>query len=166
MSRTQVGTRLLGAGSVIQVVSGETSSEFSIATAMSAGSTPQSTDGVEVVTATITPKSATSVLLIEFRANGSSNNVAANHSIALFRDSTASALAAAHNTFGAATGGNTDYRLDIQHRLVAGSTTATTFKIRIGPSNASFISYVNRSYAGTRFGGGNIARITITEIAA
>jgi len=57
MSKTQVDTRLLGAGSVLQIVTSQITSTVTIASA-----TPVDTG----LTATITPKSTTNKILVRF----------------------------------------------------------------------------------------------------
>lgn len=91
---------------------------------------PQITEGGEVMTVTITPKSATNRLVIEstvMQSNGNATQVMAQ---ALFQDSTANALAAANCFSGAST--LVPYTYPLRFEQAAGTTSAITFRIRIG----------------------------------
>jgi len=122
---------------------------------------PQNTEGNEVITVTITPTSATNRLVIEFDAGQTSINGTGRVMSALFQDATAGALAAASEDFG----GTTDsVSLHLKHEMAAGTTSATTFKIRVGATSGA-TAYVNSSNAGSRiFGGVAAARLRVTEI--
>jgi len=125
---------------------------------------PQNTEGDEVITVAITPTSATNRLRIEFDApvvaNGA-NNV--SFAVALFQDTTANALAAGAQ--GASPGGTAN-QLRLTHEMAAGTTSATTFKIRCGPCSAtSLVLNAGTGGAGTRvFGGVAAIRLRVTEI--
>lgn len=91
---------------------------------------PQSTDGAEVMTGTITPTNAGSRLIVRFHCQSFIDVANGNINItAIFRDAGASAVAAM---------GTSAVELDsmdnvIVYQVVAGSTAATTFKVRAGP---------------------------------
>ena len=127
---------------------------------------PQNTEGDEVITVTITPTSASNRLRIEFDApvvaNGA-NNV--SFAVALFQDSTANALAAGAQ--GSAPGGTAN-QLRLTHEMAAGTTSATTFKIRCGPCSAtSLVLNAGVGGAGTRvFGGVAAVRLRVSELKA
>lgn len=122
---------------------------------------PQNSEGVELVTATITPKSATNRLRIRASlsaAVGATGAVAC----ALFQDSTANAIA---SRFLRAASDDV-IQFEIEHEMAAGTTSAITFKLRAGPGAAALNLYVNGS-TGSRLGGGTQAvRMRITEYAA
>ncbi len=88
---------------------------------------PQNTEGDEILTATITPKSSTNKLLIQFSCSFAVSSVTAV-SGALFQDSTANALSA--SIFQIADGANYTGSGIITHIMDAGTTSSTTFKIR------------------------------------
>lgn len=122
---------------------------------------PQNTEGVEVITASITPTSATNRLRIEFEASGGTSG-ALYGVAALFQDSTAGAISASCTSY---VGLNLDggIFLSLVYEMAAGTTSATTFKIRAGAS--SNVIYINGNAGGTRvFGGVSFARLRITEI--
>lgn len=121
---------------------------------------PQNTEGFEVTTVTITPTSATNRLVIEaecFGAIGGSGVGAAG--IGIFQDATAGALAA-----GIAGGPATAVlTLRLRHEMAAGTTSATTFKMRVGPNSTAVNFYINGTSAGALFGGVAAARLRVTE---
>lgn len=120
---------------------------------------PQNTEGTEVITVSITPSSATNRLRIEFDAPSIGTASTSQVTAALFQDSTAGALAAGYSL----PSGNSATTSRLVHEMAAGTTSATTFKIRIGV--ASGTAYVNGNYSGTRvYGGVSAARLRVTEI--
>ena len=81
--------------------------------------------------------------------------------IEAFQDSTANALQAAAG-YGAAADQAVNHK--IIHKMAAGTTSATTFKIRCGPSTGTAY-HVNADTTGTRvFGGISQAVLTVKEI--
>ncbi len=121
---------------------------------------PQITEGNEYMTLSITPTSASSILVIEIQAIlgiSTGNRIC----MALFQDATANALAAdnAPNTTGPGAGAR------LVHNMVAGTTSATTFRFRAGPSAAATITFNGNSGARV-FGGVAASSISITEYAA
>ena len=124
---------------------------------------PQITEGNEVMTLAITPTSATSKLLVNVDVSGASN-VQGNWTAALFRDSTANALAAAQTKQSDVNPDHLDH-LHLTWVADASSTSATTFKVRCGQTNAGDW-YFNGQNASRWFGGVSNSGITITEIGA
>lgn len=120
---------------------------------------PQNTEGVEVITQAITPKSATNRLRIEFDCSGLGATSATIATAALFQDSTADAIAV--STVALPNSEMQDGPI-IRHEMAAGTTSATTFKVRIG---AAVSVYVNGEGGGARrYGGISAARLRIIEI--
>lgn len=120
---------------------------------------PQNTEGDEVITATITPTNASNILLIEFTSTVTSNTSSANCCLALFQDTTAAALSA--TVCQTNNGGFTAPVL--RYYMAAGTTMATTFKIRGGPV-AAINMYINSNSSGRVFGGVSSTVLTVTEI--
>ena len=147
-------------GKLIQQIYSSTSSLISCTTDMPADDTiPQNNEGDEVLTATITPTNSSNYLHITFTCWEScplQNSVV----VALFQDSTANALAAIEGI----NGGNQEEVDVLTYRMTAGTTSSTTFKIRIG-TNASTV-YVNGINGSRRLGGVSSTTLTITEIEA
>lgn len=119
---------------------------------------PQITEGTEFMTQAITPRSATNVLIIEVQAL-LNPSVAVNVIGALFQDSTANAIAA-NRTYQATNGGASI--LTLRQCVVAGTTSATTYRFRAGGSSASTITL--NGGGGTReFGAITKSSIVIRE---
>lgn len=126
---------------------------------------PQSSEGVEVITRSITPNNASNILKIV--ANISIQLVGVNTvgSIALFRNSETDSIAATPST-GGSTGGSLgpSTTAKLIWYVVAGTTSSVTFKIRAGASNTS---YVNADTSGNRlFGGFAATTLSVSEIKA
>ena len=154
-----------GGGKVVQVVNTANTTMSSGTTTIPNDATiPQKTEGTEFMTLAITPTSATNKLIIQSIAHGSVNAATINHIMALFQDTTANALCAVATLNPTSTASTT---LNLQHYMTAGTTSATTFKIRIGPHTTG--TYVLHGYYSggnsLYFGGVSEASITIWEIA-
>ena len=125
-------------------------------------SIPQNSEGTEFMTLAITPTSATSKLRIEVLLICCYSADAVITSM-LFQDNTANALACNYNWSGGS--GTRNISMYLSHNMTAGTTSATTFKIRAGGDNAGTLTFNGRT--GTRQYGGTLASsITITEIEA
>ena len=122
---------------------------------------PQNTEGAEFLTAAITPTSSTSKLWINVTVNLAANP-ADTVAMALFQDSGADALAA---TLGYMPTNNGSQVMTLNHYMTAGTTSATTFKLRAGNTNAGTIA-MNGGTTSRYFGGTASSGITIMEIAA
>lgn len=133
---------------------------------------PQITEGDEFLTATITPKNANNLLVIDFSGFGASL-IAFYNVIALFRDAQPDALAATcQNTeaFGAAPSITDNFC--IKYCMLAGTTNPITFRMRGGnaiggvPGGGLHINGGYDSGAGMMiqlFGGRAATTLTVTE---
>ena len=154
----------LGAGkstSTIQVVNTQTGAYANGNTSLPFDDTiPQNTEGTELMTLAITPKATTNKLKIDVVVNGTCT-VAAGMVVALFQDTTAGALAAVTQEETA-----TGYMQTVKftHYMAAGTTSATTFKVRAGGTGATF--YFNGNSSSRQMGGVMASSITITELKA
>jgi hypothetical protein len=120
---------------------------------------PQNTEGDQYMTLSYTPTSASNKLQIDVVAFGSSS-ANASMIMALFQDSTANALAAISQY---AVGGPTNnYSQTLKHTMTSGTTSAITFKVRIGLEAAGTFTFNGRS-GGQLFGGVGSSSITVTE---
>lgn len=125
-------------------------------------SIPQSGEGVEVVTVSITPSNSSNILKIKAYASGC-GTTAAILGGAIFQDATAGALNAATGSY---IGTNENAMIVVEHTMTAGTTSSTTFKLRIGTDSGATY-YVNGNQSGTRnFGGVSTAHIEVWEIKA
>lgn len=149
----------LATGMVRQIVSTNSTAGATGTTTMPYDDTiPQITEGTEFMTQAITPKSTTNRLSIEATLLLSASTT--DHiCVALFQDATANALAANTAYQATATGA---VNLKVTHDMVAGTTSATTFRVRAG-TNAAGTTTFNGQSAGRRFGGITVSNIKITE---
>jgi hypothetical protein len=150
-----------GGGAVVQVVNTETGAVATGTTVIPFDDTiPQNTEGDQYMSLAITPTDAGNILLIDVVVQ-LSHSVAAWDAAALFQDSTANALAAIVAYQDLAGAGMT---LHFRHKMTAGTTSATTFKVRAGGQAAGTTTF-NGQAAGRIYGGVMASSITITEIA-
>lgn len=147
-----VGNSEVAAGFLVQTVSTQVTSRVSVGgTTMPSDDTiPQNTEGVEVMTLAITPKATTNILVIA--ATGLYGSAAARTvTQAIFQDTTADALAASAMRLDNV---NVPYTIPTLHRMTAGTTSSTTFKVRSGPHGSTSTIDFNGDGAGARLYGG------------
>jgi hypothetical protein len=157
-SSGKIASTLLS-GTVVQSVNTETGAVATGTTTIPWDDTiPQNTEGDQYMSLAITPTNANSVLDIIVVFNFS-NSGSIKQTLALFEDSTANALAAAWDT---ADNADASYQIVLRHRMTAGTTSSTTFKVRSGGSAAGTTTF-NGSAAGRKLGGVLASSITITE---
>jgi hypothetical protein len=146
---------------MVQQVRASTASVITCSTVINFDNTiPQNTEGDEVITVAITPTTTTTILVIEFDFFGTPSG-SLSYGAAIFQDSTAGALWAGGDTAPAA--GNVS-KFAGTHYLTSGTTSSTTFKLRVGVTSNTF--YVNGDNVGTRyFGGVGVANLIVTEYA-
>jgi hypothetical protein len=151
-------------GATLQTVYAQTTNLIEIAGVIPPDNTkPQNTEGNEVLTATITPSSATSKILIQAGITGTLGNAAGTITIAFFRDNIADALASAWVST------STGYGLIIPltYQDSPSSTSAITYKVRLGYPGSGAGIYVNRGSGGAAVYGGTMTSwMTLTEIKA
>jgi len=112
----------------------------------------------DLMTLTITPKSALNKLKIEIVCNIERTAGIGQSTCALFQDSIANAIAAV------GWGDSSAYMIPIvfTHYMVSGTTNSSTFKVRAGSNNGGTITF-NGIESSRRFGGVMASSITITE---
>jgi len=161
---TNTGWSLVGgasSGRLVQIVSSNTTTNTTATTDIPIDSSiPQNTEGDEILTASITPKNSANKLLIMF--NGKFfQSYPLNASIALFQDSNADAISAT-SLIGITP--STPARSDgtLVYTMEAGTTSSTTFKIRVGPNTSSGNLGVNSG----DFGSSVNTRLVIMEVAS
>ena len=149
-----------GSSTILQTVSTQTGAMATGTTVMPYDDTiPQISEGNEYMTLAITPRSATSKLIIEVMWNGGASSTNPQLTVALFQDSTANALAAVSPTCG------TGFILavSLKHTMTSGTTSATTFRVRAGASAAATTTF--NGGGGVRAMGGVMASsIVIQEV--
>lgn len=158
-AETGTARTTVSSGTVLQIVNYQTGAVATGTTTIPQDdSIPQITEGTQFMTLAITPKSTTSMLMIEVVCV-SSPSAADWITVALFQDATANALAATITYFA---GANEAAPLDFVHTVTSGSLTARTFRVRGGCAGSTFT--LNGAAAGRRMGGVCSSSITITEV--
>jgi hypothetical protein len=149
----------LPAGALLQSVSSTYASNADLSTTIPNDDTiPQNTEGTEVASVTITPTSASSTIEVEFRAMGSGGS-AANIIAALFRDTGANALQVSTAVAGSV---NLPQGIGLLYQESAGSTSARTYKIRVGMNSGT--CRLNGTTAARLYGGAAAAVLVAREI--
>ena len=149
------------AGTIIQKVNVQTGAGATGTTTLPFDDTiPQNTEGDEYMTLAITPTNSSNKLLIEVVAIFTGATIQ-TYVCALFQDSTAGALAAALRVNSNSNGGETT---SFNHYMAAGTTSETTFKVRIGGGSGGLCTF-NGNVGARKLGGVSASSITITEIA-
>ncbi len=119
---------------------------------------PQNTEGTEWMTVSITPTSASNKLLISLNASGA---IAGGQFIyAIFQDSTAGALYAGKLPVSTS---NILVSSAQSWIMTAGTTSATTFKVRIGNNGSTQIT-ANGESGAAKFGGVVTSSLSVAEI--
>lgn len=154
-----------GTSTIVQKVS-------AVVTATSTGATntpfddtiPQITEGNEFITVTITPINSSNILEIDFDALfGEEANNDSPLIVAIHQDATANALYAKPFINGAGSATQDYYPVTGKYRMVAGTTSATTFRLRAGFVTGTV--RINGSGGGRKLGGAISSYLTVTEIA-
>ena len=150
------------AGAIVQSVYAEYTTNAALTTQIPIDDTiPQITEGTEILTASITPISATNKLRIRYQGVCTASTQS-HVATALFQDSTANALAARAQYIA---GADHTHMATIEYEMTAGTTSSTTFRIRVGANSAVTVRLNGLSTART-LGGAQRATLVIEEIVA
>lgn len=142
------------AGSVLNTVQSVVSTTETITGNIPSDNTiPQQTEGTEIMTATITPKSASNKILVRAVVYISSNAGSWN-TAAVFAGSGNDAIAAWLGLYG-----GYDNQVVIEYLHSPATSSAITYKLRVGSDSGT--SYIN-AYAGGSARYGGVARTTLT----
>lgn len=123
---------------------------------------PQITEGTEVGTLVFTPKSSTNKLIIEAMIWTSPNVANANPTVAIFQDAVSNALGAGTQFQLTNTGRSQVYA---SCEITAGTTSAITFRVRVGNDGAATIT-INGNSGGRIYGATPKSWIRVTEYKA
>jgi len=122
---------------------------------------PQKTEGVEVITAPITAKNSLNELLLFFTSYGAVSTSFQPTQWAVFRGDESDAIAAGQFTSDQEP--TTRHPFTFHVTVPAGTTSATTYKVRIGANSGTV--YVNRDSGGLKYGAASQIFLSILEIA-
>lgn len=149
-------------GAFIQTARSQTGAVATGTTTMPFDDTiPQNDEGDEYLTQAITPTSAANLVDVAVVAH-LANSASVRMSVALFQDSTANALAAIGHVLG---GTGDDTNMYLTHRFLAGTTSATTLKVRAGGGAAGTTTFNGQAGART-YGGVDASSLTVSEVMA
>lgn len=154
-------TPTLSAGMVYQIVTASDGTAQTLTTAIvNDDSIPQSSEGAEILTVAITPRKSTSTLIITACAYAAldTNGIAV---LALFKDADAGAIAAGTNTDTSASG---IHPFVLHHSMTAGTTSAITFKLRIGENGGGNV-FMHGGASNRKYGGVLKSFIRVEEVA-
>ena len=159
------GKKMFSTGASLQFKNVQTNAFASTQTFFPIDDTiPQSGEGAELFTLAITPSSASNILIIDVQLNMTGSLTNGIIGYALFQDSTANALNAVWASDADHANSPTSPKI-MRHVMDAGTTNATTFKIRYGNiSNSSGVCQINGGSGARYLGGALTSRMTITEI--
>lgn len=122
---------------------------------------PQSTEGTQFMTQSITPTASGNTIEVDVTMVAS-YSVLATMTVALFKDSDTDAIAASPMVGDTSTG---MYTIRLLHRMTAPSTTAIAFKVRAGAENAGTFTF-NGTGGARRYGAITKSSIVVREIQA
>lgn len=148
------------AGSIINSAYAEYTTNATLATVIPVDDTiPQSTEGIQILTASLTPSSTTNKVRVRFKGQAVIDTAGANFSAALFVNSGTSAVRAAFMTV---PGTSQAEEISFEFEHVPGATTAQTYAVRVGPSLGN--ARMNGGTAGRIFGGTSAATLVLEEV--
>lgn len=149
---------------VIDSVHGAYTTHAALSTAIPLDDTiPQVTEGDEILSVVITPKTTTNKLRVRVRINGTLTTSIQALIAALFVNGGANAVRASYGTVGSV---NFEANVTLEYEYTPGSTSAQTLSVRVGAGGAAGPVYLNGSTASRIFGGTSASTITVEEIRA
>lgn len=151
-------------GHIVQSVISRDSAVATGTTTIPADDTiPQNTEGDQYMTKAITPTVAANVLRVFHHGQYAHSSTIAGVTAVLHQDSTANGLIVA---LGAkADLANQPSQVNLEHRMLAATTSSTTFKVRAGTSTAGTVTF-NGASSARLFGGVYTSTLLIEEIVA
>ncbi|NGO63965.1 hypothetical protein G6N76_09790 [Rhizobium daejeonense] len=163
LTAAQLRDLFLPAGSVVDSVVGSYTANADITGASAVipvdDSVPQITEGVELISVTITPKSTTNKLRIRYSGFMSVSQIS-GVGIAIFKGT----AAAIHASAWACPAANYYQHVCGEVEYVPGVTTAQTISLRVGPANSAHIVRMNGNPTNRLFGGVAATRLVVEEI--
>ena len=156
------GAASLPSGSIIGSVHEEYSTSATLGTLTPFDdSIPQITEGVQVLTATVTPSSTSSTILIKVAAQVSATVAGTLITTAVHRNSSTDAIAASFSGIGS---GDHLYPMHLSYEDSPSTTSAVTYTVRIGANTNGCV--INGNSSGRIGGGSQVAAIDLMEIKA
>lgn len=160
ITKANASSSILPVGTVTQTVYAEYTTHASLSAAIPLDDTiPQNTEGTQILTASITPRSSSNKILARFQCMGGRSTDNVIISSALFNNSTADAISATAILSG---GSITQFGLEFLHSPA--STSAQTYAIRVGTSGGPIAINGSTNPLARLFGGASRATLTLHEI--
>lgn len=151
-------------GGVVQTLYTEFTALDSTTTTITLADTiPTNTEGKEILTLAITPQNVNNILHIEALGYLSNTVSKVRATMILYQDAIVNALSVGMHAVNGSTG-NLISVVPMFHRMTAGTTSATTFKIRYGGNQGT--TYLNGEANTRRYGGVLRSWLRITEYQA
>jgi hypothetical protein len=120
--------------------------------------TPQNTEGAQIISVSITPKSTANRIRLRFQGVVISGVGSVNIAAAVFSSASADAL---RTTFSSTGGADFATTLYLEHEYVPASTSAHTFTVRVGSQTGA--AFRMNGAASARFFGGTMAATLVLE---
>jgi hypothetical protein len=150
---------VMPAGSVVKSVYAEYTANATLATTTPIDDTiPQIGEGNEIISVSFTPTSSTNLLRFRFQGSAAVQSSATGVIVALHKNSDSDAIAA---SIGNTASNTASYHIALAYEVVSGTTSATTFSIRVGSDQSIRL---NGTFAARRLGGASRASLVIEEI--
>jgi hypothetical protein len=150
----------VSSGKLIQTVTNQNTTYTTVTSEVPLDNTkPQITEGTEILTVTFTPTSSTNILTFNVTMSGTcvANRVAA---MSLFQSGNSDALCTTVISFNAETWAI----WSLNYAMTAGTTSSSTFSVRIGCNAGGSTVYINGSSGGAQYGGAMAAQLIVNEI--
>ncbi|MGJ5032364.1 DUF2793 domain-containing protein [Bradyrhizobium sp. HKCCYLS2038] len=122
---------------------------------------PQISEGTEVISTTVTPKSVTNKLRVRFEASLSPDTGGIDVTAALFLNSVTNAIRSTSIYLASI---NHSAPVVLTHEFVPATTSPITLSVRVGPAAGGV--YWNGTSTGRRLGGNQVITLTVDEIIA
>ena len=146
-------------GALVQSVRGTYSTNENLTANIPADDTiPQNTEGTSIISVTITPKFADSIIRFRFAGTGSASTTAALIA-AIFLNSGANAIASTYVSIETA---GYARPLTVEGQITPGSTSALTLTIRVGSSGGT--ARMNGNASGRFLGGTMVCNLLVDEV--
>ncbi len=158
-----LGTKVSGGDVLLQRVVNEITTSVNCTAAIPIDNTkPQISEGTQIFSQAFTPLNASSYLMIRLIGSATRSATCNRFGVALFKDTDADAIAAAHSGFQGG-GYPIDTQMTVEWKIEAGSTSARTYTVRCGGDAAL---RWNGDNGGDIFGGVSKSMLVIEEYLA
>lgn len=150
-------------GSIVQVAYAEYTANADLSAIIPYDDTvPQSTEGTQILSVTVTPKSTTNKVRLRFQCQFICATTGVNFIVALFSSAGTNAI---KSNFSSNSAAGFSSGVVLEHEYVPGVTTPVTFTVRVGPQSVVNVR-LNGGGSARLFGGTMSSTLVVEEIAA